>query len=360
MKKSTIYLARFNKSDPLAQSHAKIDKLFLTANIGQTIAPSDLTAVKVHFGEEGNTTYLPATFITPIISQVKQAGGKPFVTDTNVLYKSTRDNAVDHLHLAAEHGFSLNTLGAPIVIADGIAGRNEIDVEINAPLNKSVSLASDFVTSNSLVVVTHATGHLATGLGATIKNLGMGMASRKGKLRQHSVSHPMIVESMCSGCKNCSKWCPTDAIEMQQESKAFIVDEKCIGCGECLAICRQDAVKFRWDTSSELLQQQIAEHALGIAMAKAGKIAYFTFLINMTKDCDCLKQKEVFLLDDIGVIAGFDPVALDQAVIDLTTTDRQKNLATLSYPQLDCTKQLSYGEQIGLGSRDYNLVEIDD
>jgi len=352
------YLLRFQHSDPIDRTKNRLKKLFKTAGFDKIIEKNDVTAVKVHFGEPGNISYLSYHYVEPIVRMIKSCGAKPFVTDTNVLYKSRRDNAIDHLAVAAEHGFTTEKLGAPIIIADGILGQNESEIEINAPLNKSVSLATELVSAYSAIVISHATGHLATGLGATIKNLGMGMSSRKGKLTQHSVSKPMISESKCTACGVCAKWCPVDAITVGEDF-AVIDDDICIGCGECLAVCRFNAVKFKWDSSSELLQKQIAEHALGIVKQKKGKMGYLTFMINMTKDCDCLAHKPIYVADDIGVLAGTDPVAIDQAVYDLTKEQNGKSLSQIAYPELDANVQLEYGEKIGLGSREYQLVEID-
>ena len=260
------------------------------------------------------------------------------------------------MNLAYEHGFSIEKTGAPVIIADGINGINDQEIQINTPLNQSVNIAQEYLSANSIVVVTHVTGHIGAGYAATIKNLGMGMSSRKGKLIQHSVSHPYIVESKCTKCGTCLEWCPVDAITMNQNS-AIINDDKCIGCGECLAVCRPNAVRFKWDSSAELLQQQIVEHAFGITTAKKGRMAYFTFLINMTKECDCIAHTDKYLLDDIGVIAGTDPLAIDQAVWDLTMKNG-KNINHLSYPNIDGEEQLRYGEKVGLGSRDYEIEEI--
>ena len=354
---SSVFLLRFQRSDPLDQTKNRLKKLFKTAGFDNIIEKNDVTAVKVHFGEPGNTSYLPHHYTEPIVRMIKSCGAKPFVTDTNVLYKSRRDNAIDHLAVAAEHGFTAEKIGAPIIIADGILGRNESEIEINAPMNRSIFLATEIVSASSAIVISHATGHLAVGLGATIKNLGMGMASRKGKLIQHSVSKPKISETRCTACGVCAEWCPVDAITVGEDF-AVIDENICIGCGECLAVCRFNAVKFKWDSSSELLQQQIAEHALGIVKQKNGKMGYLTFMINMTKDCDCLAHKPVNILEDIGVLAGTDPVAVDQAVYDLTKEQTGKSLSQIAYPALDATTQLEYGEQIGLGCRKYELVEV--
>ncbi len=355
---SPVYLMRFQHTDPIDQIKKRLKKLFHTAGLDKVIEPHDITAVKVHFGEPGNTTHLSPHYVEAIVRMIKAVGAKPFVTDTNVLYKSRRDNAIDHLAVAMEHGFTAEKLGAPVIIADGIMGQNETEIEINAPLNKTISLATEIVSAHSAIVMSHATGHLGIGLAATIKNLGMGMSSRKGKLVQHSVSKPMISENKCTVCGVCARWCPADAITDEKDF-FFIHDDLCTGCGECLAVCRFNAVRFKWDSSSVLLQKQIAEHALGIVKQKQGKIAYLTFMINMTKDCDCMAQAPVPIVEDIGVLAGTDPVAIDQAVYDLTKAQAGKSLPEIAIPALDSNIQLEYGEQIGLGSRDYQLIVTD-
>ncbi len=354
--KNKLYLYRFSANEQITKTKKYLKILFKKAGFENIINKQDLTAVKTHFGERGVNSYVHAEYIEPIIRKIKSCGAKPFLTDTNVLYKSERDNAIDHMDLAREHGFTYESTGAHIIIGDGISGVNEEEITINAPLNKSVNIAAEYVSANSLVVVTHVTGHIGVGFGATIKNLGMGMSSRKGKLTQHSVSHPKIVETKCIQCGTCLKWCPVDAIIMKENS-AEIIQEKCIGCGECLAVCRYDAVKFKWDSSDELLQQQIVEHALGIVSAKKDKIAYFTFLINMTKECDCIAHHDNYVVEDIGVLAGTDPVAIDQAVLDLTTNNGE-NINQLSYPNIDGEVQLRYGEKVGLGNREYVIEEI--
>ncbi len=352
-----VFFFRFTSTDPDKKVSAGLRKLFEIADLYACLKAGDITAVKVHFGEKGNTSFLPAKYVAPIVECIKKTGAKAFVTDTNVLYKSARDNAVDHLQLAFGHGFRLQTLGAPVIIADGISGHNEVAIRIDAPLNSSVNLAAEIVKADSVIVVSHATGHMGTGLAATIKNMGMGMSSRRGKLAQHSVSKPVINAKKCTRCGACLNWCPADAIRMEDTS-AVIDEPTCIGCGECLTVCRFGAVRFQWNSSNLRLQHQIAEHALGIVRQKQEKIGFMTFMINMTKNCDCMAQKPEYLIEDIGVVAGRDPVAIDQAVYDLTRDSRGDNLPALAYPDIDAAEQLIYGEKIGLGSRKYILEEI--
>ena len=300
---------------------------------------------------------VPPALVRPVIEEIIQIEANPFLTDTCVLYKSERDNAVDHLRVAEEHGFTIEDVGAPVIIADGLLGRAERDVAIPGQIFKNVSLAPAAIESNALIVISHVTGHLATGIGAAVKNLGMGFASRRGKLRQHSVMKPGIAGKKCTGCEVCIQWCPEDAISMEDDV-ARIDGKRCIGCGECLTVCRFDAVKFDWKMKESDLQQRMAEHALGAVIGKPGKVGCMNFLISVTKDCDCFNVRQKPIMPDIGILAGTDPVAVDTASLDLIRERNGKELTDMTYPHIDSRTQLRHGEAVGLGTMTYELIEI--
>ena len=356
--KPEVFFIPMDANEKSKLIHAKVNSLYEKADLGNCVEKKDLVALKIHFGEKGNVTHIPAKFTIPIIKNIHKNGGKPFFTDTNVLYRSSRADAVSHLKLAEEHGFSINKCGAPVIITDGLRGSNEIEVNINGKIFNNVFIATEAITANAMFVITHVTGHIATGLGGVLKNLGMGLASRKGKLRQHSSVKPWIDKPKCTSCEQCIQWCPENAIKLV-DGKAFIKTEICIGCGECLAVCRFDAVKYNWKISNDDLQKKVAEHALGAVTNKAGKVAYISFLINITKDCDCFGTVQKPVMPDIGILASKDPLAVDQASLDLIKRySGGKSLRELSYPDIDETVQLSHAQKIGLGSRDYELIEI--
>ncbi len=352
-----VYFIRMNSEEPLAKVEKKIKRLYKRSNLGGCFEKSDMVGVKVHIGEKGNTAYLPPVFVKPLVTMLKKAGCRPFLTDTCVLYKGERDNAVSHLHLADKHNYNIETTGAPFIVADGLFGRNEIEVNINCEQYKNVPIAAEAYYANALLVVTHVTAHIGCGLASTIKNLGMGFSSRKGKLNQHTQLPPEVNKHLCTGCGVCARWCPADAIVMEDE-KAVIYEEKCISCGECVALCRYDAVTFKWDGGSEMLQKRIAEHALGVMECKKDKIGFVTFMIRQADDCDCMGIKVNVVLPDFGILVGFDPVALDKAVLDIQEREYNTNISTKSYPDLNPMVQLEYGEKIGLGTLDYELVEV--
>lgn len=352
-----VFFAPVEGGESQASLRDKIERLYGAADLSSCIVEGDLVAIKLHIGEKGGSTYLPPYCLEPIVDRVKADGGKPFLTDTNTLYRGQRTNAVDHLHLAYEHGFSIENVGAPMIIADGLLGRNEIEVDIDGEIYNKVSVATEAAMADALIVVSHATGHPGAGFGASLKNIGMGFSSRKGKLAQHSDMPPRIDESRCTGCQTCIRWCPQNTIVMRGEV-AFIIQENCIGCGECLAVCRFNAVTFQWGKSSELLQKRIVEHALGVVKDKQGKIGCMNFIISVTRGCDCFGTAQKPIIPDIGILAGKDPVALDKATLDLIRQRNNRELSELTYPHIDPYIQIRHAEKIGLGQTSYELIEV--
>lgn len=355
---SKVYFINGSISEGEKAVSEKARKLFKVAGFARCFKENDFTAVKIHVGEDGNNTFIPAPCIKGLIEELLALKTKPFLTDTSTLYAGKRHNAIDHAVLASKHGFDVAGLGIPFISPDGLFGTAETAVEINAELNKEVFIASDIVRCQSILSIAHFTGHVATCAGATIKTLGMGCASRKGKMRQHSALQPSVSDD-CTGCGECFKHCPAGAITLS-DLKAHIEQEKCIGCAECVAVCRFGAVEYDWEQENETLQRSIAEHALGTLKGKENKAAFFNFVMSVTKDCDCFDSPNMRkIVDDIGIIASIDPVAVDRAAIDLVEKKAGKKLPKLlENDKLDARYQIEHAERIGLGSAKYSLIEI--
>jgi uncharacterized protein len=356
MSSHVYFIATPDGVDAERQAGA-MKKIYDVSKAATIIQKEDFVAIKLHVGEKHNTTHVKPELIRAIVTKIKGKGGLPFLTETSTLYKGERDNAIKHLLHAHQHGFSIDKVGAPFIMADGLAGNTEHEVPINAEMHTSVKIAREIVVADALVAVSHPTGHPGSGLGGCIKNLGMGLASRMGKMRQHSTMLPEIKPKSCTFCQKCFQWCPVDAI-IEHQGKAWIVREKCIGCGECLAVCRFGAVDFNWRSESQDLQKSMAEHAYGAVKNKPGKCFYFNVLIDMTTGCDCYSTNQKKCIPDIGILASRDPVAIDLATLDLTEKFNQKTLSKIASPQIDPLIQLRHGEKIGLGSLAYELVEI--
>lgn len=356
---SKVYLIRASRDEGDRAISDKARTLFKAGGFADCFKENDLTAVKVHVGEDGNTTYITAPCIKGLADELLELKTKPFVTDTTTLYVGRRHNAVDHAVLAAEHGFCLQGLGIPFIPPDGLSGTSAEVVEINCEINKEVFIAHGIARCQSILSVAHFTGHCAAGLGATLKTLGMGCASKHGKMTQHTAL-TLEISADCTSCGVCADYCPANAITLD-DVQAHIDQDKCIGCAECMAMCRFGAVKCNWGQETETMQKSVAEHALGALKGKKDRAAFFNFVLSVTKDCDCFSTPRMpKLVDDIGIVASIDPVAVDAAALDLVEDKAGRTLgALIRNKQLDPRCQIRHAEKMGLGSGTYELVEVD-
>ncbi|MFZ5647773.1 MAG: DUF362 domain-containing protein [Bacillota bacterium] len=348
----------------------KVGKLFSEAGLGEIISPGDLVAIKLHFGEKGNTGYIRPQFIRKIVEEVKRAGGKPFLTDANTLYVGSRSNAVDHLRTAIENGFAYAVVNAPLVIADGLNGKDYMNIPVNLKHCKEVKIGSAIVLADAMIAVSHFKGHEATGFGGAIKNVGMGCGSRAGKQVMHSDMLPGVKQEKCKACSRCHQWCPTGAIAVGELKMAVVDPKLCIGCGECTVTCPHGAIGVNWrNNMKDALQEKMAEYALGVMQNKKGKAGFINFLNNITPDCDCFSFSDAPVVRDIGILASRDMVAIDQACVDLVNKERvlpgsklegkeTGDIFAALNPDIDWSRQLAYGQEIGLGSREYDLLKI--
>jgi len=356
---SKVYIIKCSVDDGPKKISEKARRLFKAGGFAKCFDENDFTAVKVHVGENRNNTYVKAPYLRGLVDELVKLNTKPFLTDTTTLYVGRRHNAIDHAILAAEHGFSLDELGIPFIAPDGLSGTAETAVKINGRINKEVFIAYDIIRIQSILSVAHVTGHCAAGLGATLKTLGMGCASKKGKMTQHAAL-ALNISDDCTLCGVCYDHCPADAITLD-DVKAHIDQDKCIGCAECMAMCRFGAVTCNWGRETDVLQKSIAEHALGALKGKEKKATFFNFLLSITKDCDCFDRANMRkIAADIGIIASTDPVAVDKAALDLVEKKGGKKLTELlGNEKLNTNCQIEHGESIGLGSSNYELIEID-
>jgi len=348
----------------------KISKLLEKCDLKNVIAEGDLTAVKLHFGEKGNHAFVRPVFIRRIVEEIKKAGGKPFLTDSSTLYPGERKEAVSALQCAIENGFAYAVVNAPLIMCDGIKGQNAVSVPIGGEILKSVSIGAEIVEADALVTVSHFKCHELTGFGGALKNLGMGCSSRAGKMQQHSTVAPKVVEKFCNGCAVCLKSCAHNAIAMI-EGKANIDPAACVGCSRCITACPQKAINIQWNESSALVMKKMAEYATGAVAGKKGKTAYINFITQVSPACDCYGHADAPIVNDIGICASIDPVALDQACADLVNSAAGNLNTALAnghapggdkfrgvYPDIGCEVQLEHAQKMGTGNREYELVRI--
>ncbi|MFH1368135.1 MAG: DUF362 domain-containing protein [Elusimicrobiota bacterium] len=345
---STVYFLPWSKLDKFSDW---LDSVGTTDHIRE----NELVALKIHFGEKGNLGYIKPQYAKITSDKIKKKNASPFLTDTSTIYAGKRVNAVSHTLLAAEHGFTLNKCACPIIIADGLRGNAAANVEVNLKHFKNVQIANAIHYADSFIFLSHFKGHELSGFGGALKNIGMGCGTRGGKIAMHNSVRPKMHVEKCTACGECAKWCGVKALEVR-DKKIHLDTNVCVGCGECTLRCAFGVFEIPWDESVSSFQEKMVEYAYGVLKSK--RAFYVNFINYVTKLCDCYKTVEPPLLDNIGVMAGADPVALDQACADLVNKAYGgKDFWRFIYPHIDSSVQLQYAEKLGLGSRKYEVKE---
>jgi uncharacterized Fe-S center protein len=368
MPKAKVFFTKITGSYK-ANLFQRIINLCYEAGLKNKINERDFVAIKLHFGEMGNAAFIRPIFVREVVKEVKNLNAKPFVTDANTLYVGSRSDAVNHLETAIKNGFSYATIDAPVIIADGLLGTDERAVHVNLKHFQEVYVSSQIMEADALISMAHFKLHELSGFGGAIKNIGMGAASRKGKLAQHCDIAPKVKQKKCIGCGTCMKKCPGNAISFNENKKAFINSDKCIGCGECILLCPVGAIQIQWSNAYNTFMEKMVEYTYGVLKHKKNKTVFINFLTNISPACDCYPFNEMPISPDIGILVSDDIVAIDRASADMLNsapankgskvdsceiTDKMKCV----YPKINWEVQLNYAESIGPGTQDYELMEI--
>ncbi len=366
--KSTVYFTDL-RTQMKRNLLDKLDGLLERVDLAGRFRKGHLVAVKLHFGEKGNTAYIPPVFVRRVVDRIRQTGAEPFLTDTNTLYVGTRGNSVSHLRTAIENGFDYSVAGAPLIIADGLRGESAVEVSVNATHFKTVSVAREIVNASGIVALTHFKCHELTGFGGALKNVGMGCASREGKLAQHSNCPPVVDPAGCTACGDCALICPADAIDVG--AAAVINDDLCIGCSHCISACPEGTINIKWNESAGRVQEKMAEYAAGALAGKREKSVFVNFITRVSPACDCYGHNDAPIVPDIGILSSLDPVAIDQACADLVNRARGFDDSALGanhapggdkfrgvYPNIDWSVQLDSASALGLGTREYETERV--
>lgn len=373
MEKSKVYFTDFRTRVGVSLTE-KLQRLIKKAGITDIDMDGKFVAIKMHFGELGNLSYLRPNYAKAVADVVKECGGKPFLTDCNTLYPGSRKNALEHLDCANINGFNTITTGCQIIIGDGLRGTDDITVPVrNGEYCKEAYIGRAVMDADIFISLTHFKGHESTGFGGAIKNIGMGCGSRAGKMHQHNSGKPIVHDDLCRGCRRCAKECGSDAITYEN-GKAVINQDICKGCGRCIGACAFDAIENQNWNANEILGRKMAEYSQAVCDGRP------TFHISLVRDispnCDCHGENDAPILPDVGIFASFDPVALDQACVDaclhatpMPNSQLSDNLADPhwhhhhdnfldSNPNVRWKETLEHAEKIGLGTREYELIKM--
>ena len=373
MEKSAVFFTDFHAT-PSETLPQKLHRLLKRAGFEKIDFADHYAAIKIHFGELGNLAHLRPQYAKVVVDYVRELGGKAFLTDCNTLYVGSRKNALDHMDTAYLNGFSPLQTGCHVIIADGLKGTNEAQVPINLPIVKEAKIGQAIMDADVVISLSHFKGHEEAGFGGALKNLGMGSGSRSGKMEQHWEGKPVVDPALCVGCGSCVRICAHGGPSVEN-GKAHIDHDKCVGCGRCLAICPKDAIEPSVSNSTAILAQKIAEYAY--AVVKDRPAFHISLICDVSPFCDCHAENDVPIIPDVGMLASFDPVALDQACVDLCNKmpvnpgsrldDHMKEFGHkdpnheyfhMNHPDTEWEAGLQHAEEIGLGSRQYELIRI--
>ena len=376
MSKSKVYFTDFRTvayGDGLPR---KLQKLIKKAGIEEIDFENKFVAIKLHFGELGNISYLRPNYARAVVDVVKALGGKPFLTDCNTLYPGSRKNALEHMECAWQNGFTPLTVGCPIIIADGLKGTDDVEVPVEGgEYIEKAKIGRAIMDADIFISLTHFKGHETTGFGGTIKNIGMGCGSRAGKKDQHNNGQPDIDADLCRGCRKCAKECANNGLIFDEAAKKMTVNKAgCVGCGRCIGACNFDAIAFRSDAATEDLNCRMAEYTKAVVDGRPQ--FHISLIVDVSPHCDCHGQNDTPILPNIGMFASFDPLALDQACADaclaahpLPNSMLWDNLNKKGFvdmgdnfrnttPESEWKTCLAHAEKIGLGSREYELITM--
>ena len=375
MEKSKVYYtdfrAKLGEGLPL-----KLQRLIRTAGIDQIDMEGKFVAIKMHFGELGNLGFLRPNYARAVADVVKSLGGKPFLTDCNTLYPGRRKNALEHLYCAWENGFTPMTVGCPILIGDGLKGTDDVEVPVEGgEYVKAAKIGRAVMDADIFISLSHFKGHETTGFGGAIKNIGMGCGSRAGKKEQHSNGKPVINADACRGCKRCLHECANNGLHFHEATRKMqVVTESCVGCGRCVGACNFDAIAFANDAAAKELNCRMAEYTKAVIDGRPG--FHISLVMDISPNCDCHPENDAPILPDIGMFCSFDPLALDQACVDACLRQQPLPGSQLydnmhkegfcdhhdhfenSTPESEYKTCLEHAAKIGIGSREYELIEM--
>lgn len=376
MEASKVYFTDFHTQAYGDSLPTKLKKLIKKAGIQDLDLEGKFVAIKLHFGELGNISYLRPNYARAVVDVVKELGGKPFLTDCNTMYPGSRKNALEHLECAWQNGFTPLTVGCPILIGDGLKGTDDVEIPVEGgEYVEKAKIGRAIMDADVFISLTHFKGHEMTGFGGAIKNIGMGCGSRAGKKEQHASGKPKINSDACRGCTRCQKECANSGLVFDEQTRKMYVDEvHCVGCGRCLGACNFDAIYFTNDNAQAALNCRMAEYTKAVVSGRPQ--FHISLIVDVSPNCDCHAENDVPILPNIGMFVSTDPLALDQACVDacmaaepMPGSQLARHLAdpsfhdhhdhfTNSTPESEWRSCLAHAEKIGLGSRSYDLIEI--
>lgn len=351
----------------------KLERLLMEIGLANYFSPKEWVAVKTHFGSEGAHRIVRPVFLRKVVEGLKGIGAKPCVVDT------VRIKGLDYLDAANQNGVNHLSVGAPVVLADGLYGKDNIMVKAGEILGE-VAVASLIYDIPAMVVCSHVKGHINSGYAGAIKNVAMGGVSsahrhcgwKCGRGAMHTIGEGDLVwdSEKCELCYQCAEVCPLDAIVFEEGDELVWDGNTCWRCGRCVRVCQSEAIAMPGD--DERFLRSLAEAAKAvISTFDANKVIYINFLTEIQPECDCMPMADVPVIQDKGILVSNNIVAIEQASIDILRKSvplpesavTGENLPAdgdilLALHKKNYIIQVVEAERLGLGLREYDLVEI--
>jgi len=349
--KSVVYFSKTNNKNVEERAGA-LKRLIKAADPFAGCKKDEIIPVKITIGDSQCVYHVSPELVKIVVSELKAKKARPFLFDTNVIYKGERQNAVDHLTLANNKGFGHSKIGAPFVVADGLLGQDGKEHHIHSDHINKIKTPSFVGMTDSLVVISHVTGHILAGYAGAIKNVAMGMSCKPTKQVQHSSVKPCVTAQKCTACGCCISICPVSAISWKEET-ALIDPKVCVGCGECLCACKFDAIGVNWKEDALIFCKKIADTAEFI-LSKFKNKFFINFLFDVTKECDCISAKnEQIIMQDLGILASTDALSVDKAAADLI--NKGEDVFLKAQGRGEYNEMFKYAAQKKLGNLGYDL-----
>ncbi len=379
MSQARVYFADARSEGANDSLVEKTKLLFDAAGLQDCIKKGDKVALRVHFGEFGNTRYLRPALVRAVADKVKEVGGEPFIAETLTIHAgpwASRTTADDLLRTAAKNGFTIGTLGCPIVPSDGWFGTDDVRVSVKGHILREAYVAKAFAMCDAMIVIGHVTFSAAV-VTCALKKVGVGCLSKKGKYLVHFESnkypHVSVRPEECPGKKCqwsslCQAICPHDALRITDRGPVVNRD-LCRICALCIWVCACCAkplglrALYHPREEPEFLVPKIADAASAVLSTfRREKVGFLGYMLDITRKCDCFPSSQVRVIDDLGILAGRDPVAVDAAAIDQIYGKMKEQRvygATTDFPPKSFSHLLvQKAAELGLGRREYALVKV--
>jgi uncharacterized Fe-S center protein len=329
----------------------------------KTMFADKRVAVKMHVGGHLGYTTIHPLFVRIFISKLREAGADPFLTDGSFSVEG-----------AKARGYTEEVLGAPIRPVAGVMDRYFVTREVGYRSLAKIEVAGNVADADAMVVLSHAKGHGNCGFGGAIKNIAMGCVTVGTRAWIHALSDTAFTwdSEACRHCYICRENCPGGAISFNDKDEFQLFLHACRYCMHCVTSCPEHAITID-EQGTRYFQEGMASTTKAVLDCfEPNRVLYITSLTNITPLCDCWGFSTPALVPDIGIMASKDIVSIEQAALD---SIKLENYIEGSLPEQiematedghlfwkiwrkDPYLQVETAAEIGLGSREYELVEI--